>query len=228
MRDGVELLGAPTRSVGNANARTASVGFSYTSAGTVLPAALQTVGDCQKLACNGTGGTISKVDNADVPADDGNACTSETCANGTPEHPATATDTPCSLGGNYCNGAGKCVACNGAAECANQGSVCQNAACTMNTCGFANLAMGVPAKSGAQTIGDCKIVLCDGTGNPSAPTPDDNDLPVDGNPCTFDVCTNGVPSNPPAPAGARPAGRAAPATEAATAVGRPPTAPPAR
>src|SRR5262249_30233368 len=50
----------------------------------------------------------------------------------------------------------------------------------------------------AQVAGDCKVIQCDGGGNQVQVT-DDSDRPVDGNACTADVCTAGVPSNPPLP-----------------------------
>ena len=46
-----------------------------------------------------------------------------------------------------------------------------------------------------QTPGDCRTNVCSGGGVTSVP--DNTDLPVDGNQCTADVCTAGVPSNPP-------------------------------
>jgi len=47
-----------------------------------------------------------------------------------------------------------------------------------------------------QTVGDCQAVVCDGAGATKMQA-DDADVPVDGNECTSDVCTAGVPSNPP-------------------------------
>jgi hypothetical protein len=49
-----------------------------------------------------------------------------------------------------------------------------------------------------QTPGNCTINECDGVGNIVA-VADDTDLPVDSLQCTNDVCTAGVPSNPPLP-----------------------------
>ena len=45
--------------------------------------------------------------------------------------------------------------------------------------------------------GDCQSAVCNGYGGVVASI-DDSDVPVDGNACTLDVCTAGVPSNPPA------------------------------
>ncbi|MFO0619259.1 MAG: hypothetical protein U0414_42115 [Polyangiaceae bacterium] len=176
-------------------------GFQYATAGTALPAALQASGDCQRLACNGVGGTATTTDDSDTPADDGASCTSEICSAGTPLHPPLAFDTPCTTGGSVCDGVGACVQCNHSSQCPNTGTVCQDAACSSNQCVVVNRMTGAPADAGAQTTGDCAIVLCDGSGHPTSPSADDADLPVDGNTCTNDLCANGVPSNPPAPGG---------------------------
>ena len=177
-------------------------GFSYTNAGTALPVAQQNGGDCQTLTCNGAGGVQSMADNADLPLEDGTVCTGETCVNGTVQLPPTPLDAACNEGGGtVCNGAGACVACNSPGQCSVQGSVCQDATCSQNLCGVAPKASGEPAKAGAQTLGDCQIVLCNGTGQTNPPSNSNGDLPSDGNACTNDVCTNGAPSNPPVPAG---------------------------
>jgi hypothetical protein len=47
--------------------------------------------------------------------------------------------------------------------------------------------------------GDCRRGRC--SGGTCDQVNDDSDVPVDGNPCTADVCTNGVRSNPPSPPG---------------------------
>jgi hypothetical protein len=46
-----------------------------------------------------------------------------------------------------------------------------------------------------QTAGDCVIALC--VGGVLVGNPDDADFPEDGNPCTFDVCNDGILSNLP-------------------------------
>ena len=76
------------------------------------------------------------------------------------------------------------------------------AVCTDDYCGAAGCTHdpinGQPAPTG-QVDGDCLVLLCV-DGEPS-PTNSDNDLPVDMNVCTDDVCQMGVPSNPDSPAG---------------------------
>jgi hypothetical protein len=174
-------------------------GFDYTNAGTALPAADQNVGDCQSLTCNGAGAVQSVEANGDAPFDDGQQCTGQACVNGTPQFPPATLDTACNEGGGVvCNGAGDCVACNSPGQCGAQGSVCEEATCVANACGLAPKTAGTPAKAGAQTSGDCQIVLCDGSGQPSPSSADNGDIPVDSNACTNDVCTAGTPSHPPA------------------------------
>jgi hypothetical protein len=64
-----------------------------------------------------------------------------------------------------------------------------------------NVAVDQPAAESAQTAGDCAIALCDGAGATKS-TAFDADVPVDGEPCTEDLCSGGKPSNPPEPVGA--------------------------
>jgi alpha-tubulin suppressor-like RCC1 family protein len=171
-------------------------GFSYTAAGTALPAQDQVSADCQQKQCNGSGGIQAVADDGDVPKDDGNQCTAEACANGASLHPPEPLNASCTQNGIVCDGAGKCVACNSPGQCTNQGTVCQSATCVNNACGLANTAAGTAAPASAQTAKDCKLVVCDGNGGTSTQA-DDGDLPVDNNDCTADVCMGTTPSNPP-------------------------------
>jgi hypothetical protein len=82
-------------------------GTSYTPSGT--PIAAQTVGDCALDVCNGAGAVASIVDDSDVPVD-GDACTSDVCAGGTPSNPPAPAGTACGAGG-VCNGSGACGVC---------------------------------------------------------------------------------------------------------------------
>jgi len=59
-------------------------------------------------------------------------------------------------------------------------------------------AFGVATKT--QVAGDCRKVICDGTGG-TAKLEDDTDVPVDGKECTLDQCVDGIPSNPPVASG---------------------------
>jgi hypothetical protein len=71
---------------------------------------------------------------------------------------------------------------------------CQARACNATTCGFSFQPAGTPVTT--QTTGDCQVNQCNGAGA-TVSVADNADVPVDGNQCTDDVCTAGVPSNPP-------------------------------
>ncbi|MCC6555619.1 MAG: hypothetical protein IT372_21870 [Polyangiaceae bacterium] len=171
-------------------------GLSFTAAGTVLQA--QTDGDCKEAQCDGNGGVTDVDDDADLP-DDGLECTDDVCAAGAPSNPPLASGTGCTQGGGqFCNGAGACVECVSASTCPGQDTECQTRTCVLGACGIAFTAAGTPVAS--QASGDCQVNQCDGAGAVVS-APDDADVPVDGNPCTSDVCTAGAPSNPPTASG---------------------------
>jgi hypothetical protein len=172
-------------------------GFFYTSAGT--PTATQTPGDCKTAVCDGVGGVTSTPNTGDLPADDGNQCTGEVCNGSTPSHPPQPINSPCSQGGGMvCSAFGTCVQCNSASQCPGTDTDCQQRACSATTCGFSYTSAGTP--TGTQTAGNCQTAVCDGTGG-VINTPDNSDVPIDGNQCTDDTCTGGVPSNPPSAVG---------------------------
>jgi hypothetical protein len=172
-------------------------GATNAPAGTPLPT--QIAGDCQKEACDGAGTVVTVADNTDLPVD-GNQCTMDVCTNGTPSNPAQPSTTTCGQnGGTHCNGsstAPACVQCLQAADCSGTDTECHARSCTAGVCGVSNIAAGTPLI--AQTAGDCQKKVCDGSGA-IAIVSDNTDLPVDGNECTADVCTNGMPSNPAQP-----------------------------
>jgi hypothetical protein len=88
--------------------------------------------------------------------------------------------------------------CATAADCPPSTGVCATAACdpTAHTCGIVDVAAGGPAAASAQIQGDCKQVVCDGSGNPMSVT-DDTDVPDDGEVCTDDSCSGGAPVHAP-------------------------------
>jgi hypothetical protein len=171
-------------------------GVAYAAAGTRVAA--QTAGDCQANVCDGAGHVHAVADDSDLPADDGNACTGETCVAGAPAHPNLPADTACQ-GSRFCDGAGACVECNQATQCAGTDDDCQNRTCLAHACGMYYQPSGTPVSS--QLPGDCQQIECDGAGA-SASAPLDTDLPPsDGNPCTTEACAGGVPAHDPLPAG---------------------------
>ncbi len=173
-------------------------GVSYTASGTA--AGTQTAGNCQKSTCDGAGNISNVPDATDTPADDGNACTDETCVSGAPQHPAKSNGTTCS-DGNGCTlsdtcqsgacTAGTAKACTALDECHTAGT------CTPATGLCSNPSQPAGTITAAQTSGNCQQNQCDGAGN-IVSQPDNTDVPADdGLQCTSEVCTGGVPSHPP-------------------------------
>lgn len=155
----------------------------------------QTGGDCRVNQCDGAGAIVNVADDSDVPADDGQQCTSDVCTSGAPSHPPLASGTTCSQGGGaVCNGAGACVECLTASTCPGTDTECAMRTCTSNTCGFSFQPSGTATSS--QTPGDCHQNQCDGAGN-LANAVFDADVPDDGMQCTDDLCSSGTPSHTP-------------------------------
>jgi plastocyanin len=167
-------------------------GVVFTAAGTAT--STQVAGDCLEERCDGAGSVVSAVFDTDLPVD-GQDCTDDLCDAGVASNPATMSGVGCDDGGgSVCDGTGDCVQCVVASTCPGVDTECQQRSCSAGVCGFTNTAAGTAITM--QTPGDCKVVQCDGAGA-ALPIDLDTDLPVDGNPCTSDVCTAGVPSNPP-------------------------------
>ena len=138
------------------------------------------------------GATTSVVDDTDVLVD-GNPCTDDLCSNGNASNPNKNVGFSCgpSL---MCDGAGNCVGCVLDTDCPAAPNVCQVRVCmTGGVCGNTNVATGTPVTDAA---GNCQKKQCNGLGDIETLN-DDNDKPVDNNPCTQDLCSAGVPTNPP-------------------------------
>jgi hypothetical protein len=166
-------------------------GVANVAAGT--PLAVQIPGNCQLESCDGSGSAGSEADDADLP-DDNNDCTLDSCDQGTPTFDDATAGEQCGMGGGtVCDGAGQCVGCVLAADCGAD-TACVSWSCDAGTCEqtLAPVGTAVPA----QTAGDCKEAQCDAAGN-VIDVAKSTDLPNDNNDCTSDVCTAGVPSNPP-------------------------------
>ncbi|MDI3285760.1 hypothetical protein [Polyangium sp. 15x6] len=158
------------------------------------PNPAQTVGDCQRIDC-AAGQEVTVTDDADIP-DDNEPCTNDACQGGVPSN----TDTP---DGGVCqrgNESGTCqdgvcqISCDAQNPC-DDGNACTDDFCNFatSTCVFTNLD-GLPTPGATQKPGDCKQKLC--VNGKDTDVTDDTDVPVDVNPCTENVCTNGMPSNP--------------------------------
>jgi hypothetical protein len=178
-------------------ARTCNAGMCGTSfAPPNTAVSLQAANDCKKNVCDGQGNVTAVPDDTDTQ-DDGNPCTTDTCSGGNPVHNPVMQGVSCGTN-KTCDGQGNCVGCITAADCPGQDNACQSRTCTSGICGFNYVPAGTPV--GTQAAGDCKKNACDGSGN-TVVMADDSDLPIDGNPCTDDVCSSGTPSNPPSAAG---------------------------
>lgn len=178
-------------------ARTCSLGqcgVNYEPVNTIVSG--QTPGDCKTNICDGMGAIVAINENTDIPASDGNGCTDEICANGIPVHFNVPNMTPCTDNNGTLCAFGTCVQCISAADCPGTDTECSTRTCNAGLCGhdFANA--GTVLQN--QTSGDCQTASCDGLGNVIS-SANNSDPPVDGLECTTDVCTNGVPTNPPLP-----------------------------
>ncbi len=168
--------------------------MAFTAAG--IAASEQTPHDCQVRQCDGSGAVITAPDDTDLP-DDSDPCTKDICTSGVSSHLPTAAGTTCGAD-LICDGNGACVGCTKAGDCPGQDTECKTRSCNAGTCGFTFALAGTAVT--AQVAKDCKKDQCDGSGNVVS-VASDTDLPVDGNTCTSDVCTNGTPSNPPVTVG---------------------------
>ena len=102
----------------------------------------QTAGDCQKIVCDGFGGTISVDDAADLPTSNEICLTMPACTGVplTPSFTPAAAGTNCSaeqpagstkhVCGNDAATSGTCVECNSIADCGfDAGGSCTNHVC---------------------------------------------------------------------------------------------------
>jgi cysteine-rich repeat protein len=142
----------------------------YEPAGT--PLASQSDGDCQLAVCDGMGMTATEDDDADV-FDDGNDCTVDACASGSPTNTPSPEGTACADGGGVvCDGAGACVECVADGDCAS--GVCDQNLCVPASCADTVL-------NGDETDVDCGGLAC-------APCADGDACVVAGD-CQSGVCT---------------------------------------
>ncbi|MCA9618743.1 MAG: hypothetical protein KC731_06970, partial [Myxococcales bacterium] len=141
---------------------------------------------------------------SDAQCGDDDGCTDDVCGDdGLCAHTPVADGTECQSGGGEdgaCMGGVCVVACTAADP-----TVCDDDnACTVDSCDTdigqcVNEAVPDGPVSGGQTDGDCQVVVCEA--GVMATIDDDTDPRVDGNPCTEDLCVDGVPDNPNLPSG---------------------------
>jgi hypothetical protein len=154
----------------------------------------QVIGDCHTKTCT-SGVFMNEIDGNDTE-DDGNECTQDLCAGGTPTHPNELPDAPCGVG-LVCNGNGVCQGCNTDDQCTG-GTECLTPKC--------NAGLGEcflqPEPAGkvisVQTAGDCTNNVCDANGNIVAAY-NGQDPQDDMADCTVDTCVAmNQTSHPPA------------------------------
>lgn len=81
--------------------------------------------------------------------------------------------------------------CTSPSDCPGTDGDCQARTCTDSTCGVSFTTAGTATVS--QVDGDCKKLVCDGSGSVIAVN-DNADLPTDDNDCTTGTCVNGSPN----------------------------------
>lgn len=152
-------------------------------------------GDCKADFCDGQGNIVSGNYDSDPP-DDLNPCTADICTNGVPSNPALPDGEVCGTG-KTCQ-AGVCVyPCSTASDCPPG----KDTPCSIRTCNAGACGLYFTPNDGYVVenpiAGDCKASYCDGNGNLFEAN-DDSDVPADdGDLCTAETCTNGVPSHTP-------------------------------
>lgn len=142
-------------------------------------------GDCQKYACDGTGGVVPIAHPTDVPPSP-SACLLGACMGIVPVTQPALAGTPCP--GGKCDGAGHCGACMMAADCG-MPSPCATPACITNHCSLVYSPQGMMTPT--QTNGDCRYQVCDGAGGVTMMV-DDADIPPAPDACTTASCSGGM------------------------------------
>lgn len=144
----------------------------------------QAIGDCKHLTCDGSGNANVAADDADLP-EDGNECTEDSCAQGTPKNTPSGSDKPCGVGGALlCNGVGVCAGCSADAQCGVD-TECVKWTCDQGSCVRNLMPVGTLATN--PLPGDCKANLCAADGS-AVESLYQNDPLEDGDECTVGVC----------------------------------------
>jgi hypothetical protein len=151
----------------------------------------QVAGDCVERICEG--GLLKLVPlDTDLPPDDGNPCTTQTCVDGQAVNAFESMGTACN-GMGQCDGAGLCSTCQSASQCGLD-TECATFSCN-GQCGVTYEPVGTEPTM--QVAHDCNQLQCTGDSAVPVPKPLDTDLEDDGNDCTKDACVDGAPSHPP-------------------------------
>jgi hypothetical protein len=90
--------------------------------------------------------------------------------------------------------------CTQDSQCPGPTNDCRHPACVCQTCGVAFAPAGTATQGNPpQTVGDCRVIQCDGTGGTRS-VADDSNVPMAGM-CHIGHCTNGIPNVVPDPDG---------------------------
>ncbi len=158
------------------------------------PLSNQSATPCVLDVCDGAGGITAQNDDLDLP-NDNNPCTVDTCVGGVATF-VPDTTASCLGGDGVCNNLGQCVGCVTSADCGSD-TLCTNWQCDGGgVCNPNYVAAGTLV--GPQDPDDCTQTVCDAVGNEIDVPALGETPPSDGNPCTLEVCFNGVPIHPPA------------------------------
>ncbi|MBK9001510.1 MAG: hypothetical protein IPM35_37800 [Myxococcales bacterium] len=161
-----------------------------------------TPGDCRTPVCGPDGALYESLNDGDAPFKIG-PCYEPHCFDGSIQGWAKEDGTPCGSGLSCKRDSpsswstSQCVGCQDASTCP-LGDDCKAAKCSSGKCGYAFVPAG--NLTSANVAHDCRVHVCNGKGS-AIWQADDSDSPDDGNPCTFDSCTNGNASFENAPAG---------------------------
>ena len=154
----------------------------------------QVSGDCQQVVCDGQGAVKTVADSDDVPTDS-NTCTRDSCASGVPGHSVRArrhqlrarASSSCATEAADLRGLHAATA-----DCGGGHGLHLCFTCTTSTgvCATVQHAPSGQGDPGGQTGGDCKKIVCNGSGG-VATIEDDTDVPTSSNPCEEGACSDG-------------------------------------
>ncbi|MEZ4299065.1 MAG: hypothetical protein R3B70_29215 [Polyangiaceae bacterium] len=91
--------------------------------------------------------------------------------------------------------------CDSDRDCPAAESSCQVWTCFQGLCASVDAARETVLPRDEQTLGDCKLLVCDGEGRATALADPADVPPEDDNPCAEEVCESGAPAFPPVEVG---------------------------
>jgi hypothetical protein len=154
-----------------------------------VSAAVVTLAGCELIASN---------DRGLIPKTTTSTSTSTSTGSGGSGGSGGATATTSTATATATSGTGA-LECLHAATCPGVDDDCHHRTCIAGQCGLALAPENTPTSK--QLPGDCKREVCDAAGYAKL-IDDDDDVLLDENQCTLDICVTGTPTHPPSPAGA--------------------------